>query len=1253
MRKKYLVYISIISFSFVSLNFFPVVIAETYTFASETINKGYSINPANKNAEDSTYNTLVESDQYSDTNYSGSSESMTYGTTGGGSFPSALDTDDSTRRNYIEANIASANSISIIRPTADSSVNWDTVYPPSPTTHYTKIYETNTGSDSDTTYITTATSTDRDVFTMGDISPTGSPIFDIRAWVIAKKASGGSMNLQFGIVSGGTDYSAYSGTLTTSYLNYSAGWLVDPKDSVEWTTTKINALTTYMTTNDIVPVPYVSQIGIIIYVNYTTDYEMQGTITYSSVSSTSQTTGYQVICQGYRSNSENFYVQAWNYTSLAWVIKTTINSAGDTNFNFNLLGWSANCERSSGNEVKLRLIDVTGLDVVQDTLYLDLLKICRIEIGYALDIEITASSINQYGNEQLGIKAYTSTETFNIKIYNWLTTTYDSTTISIVALSNTWYYFTIDTTKYRSGSQTIKIQFLDGTSSSSDQTQDTCYLDIAKITWIHSDPTITSYRTSTIEINIGENAIFWLTYTDIDNEIPTYIYTHAGSTDYSMTGNNSGDTTYYDGKLYGLTKSDLTAGNTTYYFKVKDANSGDITTSPVALSVNTKPTLTLDGVNPSTGAPQTFTFFVTYYDADSNSPKYIKVNIATVDYVMTYNGSGGGYHYDKYMAGGNFQYYFLTEDYRSGIVATTPKTLVVNNPPTLTNPGRIPADPIYKDTQLNFTITYNDADNQAPTSIKWREDNGTTQNITMFAVSAGDTNYIDGKDYYILIYLNHDKHWYDYYTYDGLSSATTSDYSLTISNRNPTITDKATDPSNAYRNVAWSFDFNYSDLDEDSILWTRNGILWLDINDNGILSGTTTNTPRNYVINIWANDSYGGSATYQFTLNINNRNPTITDKATDPSNAYRNVAWNFDFNYSDADGDSMSWTRNGISWLNIDSNGILSGTTINTPGNYVINIWANDSYGGSATYQFTLNINNRNPTITDKATDPSNAYRNIAWSFDFNFSDADGDSISWARNGISWLNIDSNGILSGTTTNTPGNYVINIWANDSYGGSATYSFHLIISNRNPIITSSGNITQEENTFLSYKIIALDLDSDTLTYELWTNASWASIENNYVNGTAIGMGWYIFHVWANDSYSGIDYEYWSINVTISLEPFPPYFTSSPELNWFNNTYYEYNAIAHDPNNDELTFDLEGNASFLSINPTTGMITGTPILIGYYLVNVSVNDGTFTIWQNYTLTISIEEKQEASQTLITLVICTVLMLLLFSIILVTKT
>ena len=70
MRKKYLVYISIISFSFVSLNFFPVVIAETYTFASETINKGYSINPANKNAEDSTYNTLVESDQYSDTNYS-------------------------------------------------------------------------------------------------------------------------------------------------------------------------------------------------------------------------------------------------------------------------------------------------------------------------------------------------------------------------------------------------------------------------------------------------------------------------------------------------------------------------------------------------------------------------------------------------------------------------------------------------------------------------------------------------------------------------------------------------------------------------------------------------------------------------------------------------------------------------------------------------------------------------------------------------------------------------------------------------------------------------------------------------------------------------------------------------------------------------------------------------------------------------------------------------------------------------------
>lgn len=48
-----------------------VLAATDYTFGTENVVKGLSVNPSNKNAEDATYNTLIEGDQYGDDNYSG------------------------------------------------------------------------------------------------------------------------------------------------------------------------------------------------------------------------------------------------------------------------------------------------------------------------------------------------------------------------------------------------------------------------------------------------------------------------------------------------------------------------------------------------------------------------------------------------------------------------------------------------------------------------------------------------------------------------------------------------------------------------------------------------------------------------------------------------------------------------------------------------------------------------------------------------------------------------------------------------------------------------------------------------------------------------------------------------------------------------------------------------------------------------------------------------------------------------------
>jgi hypothetical protein len=246
-------------------------------------------------------------------------------------------------------------------------------------------------------------------------------------------------------------------------------------------------------------------------------------------------------------------------------------------------------------------------------------------------------------------------------------------------------------------------------------------------------------------------------------------------------------------------------------------------------------------------------------------------------------------------------------------------------------------------------------------------------------------------------------------------------------------------------------------------------------------------------------------------------------------------------------------------------------------------------------------------------------WRNQAWFYGFDFSDADGDSMAWERCGASWLTIASDGNLSGTTPETPGLYSFTVYANDSYGGSDDYSFDLDIINRLPMIGSSGNTTQTNTTYLAYHILANDDDSDVLSYALSTNASWASISGDWVNGTADGVGWYEFSVWANDSYDS-DTEYWHLTVEPLVENLAPYFTSEPIYNWPNNTGYLYNVNAVDPESQPLYYDLFGDIfalGFCTIDHNTGQITGFPHIIGDFTANVSVTEGANVAWQNWSL------------------------------------
>jgi len=917
--------------------------AADHTFTTEYVDKGASAGQANRNAEDASYQTITETDEQSNTNYSGSSENVVIGTTGGGSFPSALDTDDATRRNYIEANTGGGSpTYQVLRPTSDGDVTTMVEYPTTPTTHWDKVDETTTGGDNDATYLEGVTNAQESELGMSNPSdPGGSPNIDVTMWQISKGETTSSCTVVWGIEIGGVEYQGGSTAMTSiTYANFSYEWTTNPAGG-EWTLTAINGLETYVRVTDANPDTHTTQIGLLIEFNPTAAYQLDAQITYSSVTSGTHTISYMVYCQGYKNgDTEGIKVQAWDYNLLQWNDKTTISAGSDTDYDFAL----TTDERSSGsNEVKLRLLDASNGDATQTTVYLDILKVNRIDTYHTASVRMDTSATVPSDPLDFKVKGYTSdAESWNAELWNYSSSGWD-VEFTMTALSNTWHSSPIVNVHQLSGG-IVKCRF-DNQGSPDQTTASVLYLDYV---YVLSSPSNAAPELSEMGSNspkyIAETAEFWAIYTDEDNDPPEYMRVVIDSNPLAMTKNNSGDTDYTDGCAYYYTTTSLTHGDHPYYFATKDATHSEVT-----------------------GGSSTFT----------------------------------------------------------------------------------------------------------------------------------------------------------------------------IGNRAPTITNKFVD-DHEWRNTYWEYDYAYEELDGDSVVF--------EMTTNGTF------------------------------LNINSASGLVYGTTSDP------VAW------------------------------------------YSTTVWCNDSYGGSDSDSFILYVDNREPTITNGPGSHIDQWQNVAWYYDFDATDPDTDVISWGRAGESWLSIDSDGNLSGTTPHVPGTYPFTVYANDSYGGQDTYAFDLHVNNRDPVITSSANTTQLTGTYLQYHILYSDPDGDTVGLEFQTESPDIILAGDYIQGSCVTPGIYHNKLWANDTHGASDLQEWDLEVGNDA----PYITTVPTTTGTNNTAYTYDADAVDNETQgSLVWDIETNCTDLDIDPNSGLVSGTPTSLGWFYVNVTVSDGLNEDYQNYTLTIEEDPPPETGE------------------------
>ena len=246
---------------------------------------------------------------------------------------------------------------------------------------------------------------------------------------------------------------------------------------------------------------------------------------------------------------------------------------------------------------------------------------------------------------------------------------------------------------------------------------------------------------------------------------------------------------------------------------------------------------------------------------------------------------------------------------------------------------------------------------------------------------------------------------------DPRGGTVSDEFTITVTNTNdaPTVANPIAD-TGATENTAFSLDISnvFADVDAgDTLTYSVSGASWLSISGTTLSGTPPAGSAATVTITVTAEDSSGATVTDSFDITISqaaNNVPTVANAVTDQT-ATEDTAFTFDAAnvFTDADGDALTITVSGASWLSV-SGTTLSGTPTNDDvGTHTVTLTANDGRGGEVTTTFDITVSNTNdaPTVSDIAGSASQA-ENTDYSADtdtgltFTASDVDtGDTLTF------------------------------------------------------------------------------------------------------------------------------------------------------------------------------------------------------------------------------------------------------------------
>ncbi|MDH5484727.1 MAG: putative Ig domain-containing protein [Gammaproteobacteria bacterium] len=527
----------------------------------------------------------------------------------------------------------------------------------------------------------------------------------------------------------------------------------------------------------------------------------------------------------------------------------------------------------------------------------------------------------------------------------------------------------------------------------------------------------------------------------------------------------------------------------------------------------------------------------------------------------------------------------------------------VNDSPLISG---TPLTTIAEDASYSFTVTSSDVDlGDSATYFLQNHPGWMSINASTGVVSGVPTNADVGSTTGVIVGVR-----------DTGAAEDTLSFDVTVTNTNdaPVITNAPN--TSAPINVAYSYIPTVTDPDVgDSVSFSHTASLpaWLSFNaSSGELSGTPTLSDVGSSVSgvMTVTDAASATGTVDINITVSGSNSAPVISGTPLTTIAEDASYSFTVTSSDVDlGDSATYfLQNHPGWMSINaSTGVVSGVPTNadvgsTAG---VIVGVRDTGAAEDTLSFDVTVTNTNDAPVISGTPAIIVSEDVFYSFTPAASDADvGDALSFIiSNKPGWASFD---IATGTLSGTPANADVGttegivIGVSDGDETASLNAFNLTVTNTNdaPVISNIPNTSAPINSAYSYIPIVDDPDvGDTRTFThtaslpAWLNFNPSTGELSGTPTLADVSSSVMGVMIVTDAANAIGMV--GINITVTGSNSAPVISGTPLTMIAEDASYSFTVTSSDVDlGDSATYFLKNNPDWMSINASTGVVTGVP-------------------------------------------------------------